>query len=194
MREKLTVTKCRKAKPGRYADGGGLYLEVKPNGRKYWIHRYRDRFATYASDASKLRERGLGRYGPHDVTLKAARVKAGECRRLLSELKDPIVEAAKELKQAQLDHARRLTFKQCADRYMEANRAGWKNPKHAAQWPATLNTYASLIMNKPVDDIDQDDVLACLEPIWETKTETATRVRQRIETVLNWATTSIRRV
>jgi integrase len=84
--------------------------------------------------------------------------------------------------------AKRLTFKQCADKYIDAHKAGWKNPKHAAQWPATLNTYAKLIMPVPVKDINTALVLQCIEPIWSTKTETATRVRQRIEAVLDWAT------
>jgi integrase len=189
MRSKLTDAKCKKAKAGRYADGGNLYLLVKPDGRKSWLFRFVDPVT------GKRRDMGLGRYGKHDVTLAKARKKAGKARNLLKQSKDPIekrkrkVEKLKrKLEKRRKEQANRLTFRQCRDRFIKANKAEWKNGKHTAQWISTLDTYAKPILDKPVADIGQDDVLACIEPLWTTKTETMTRVRQRIERVLNWAT------
>jgi len=169
-------------KPGRYADGGGLYLWVKPDGRKTWTFRWRDRVT------GKLREAGLGSLTNQRVTLAMARDRADKYRDQVWNGLDPIEEKRKQIDEARTAMAMRLTFKQCADKYIDAHKAGWKNPKHAAQWPATLNKYAAVLMPKVVDEIDTTLVLQCLEPIWTTKTETATRVRQRIEAVLDWAT------
>ena len=169
-------------KPGRYADGGGLYLWVKPDGRKTWTFRWRDRVT------GKLREAGLGSLTNERVTLKMARDRADNYRDMVWNGLDPIAEKRKRIEEARNALAKRLTFKDCAERYINAHKAGWKNPKHAAQWPATLNTYAGLLMPQAVEDIDTALVLQCIEPIWSTKTETATRVRQRIEAVLDWAT------
>ncbi len=183
MRDKLTAIGVEKqTKQGRYCDGGGLYLLVKPDGRKTWVFRWRDRIT------GKSRDKGLGRYGKHDVSLAMARVRAGECRNMVWEGKDPIEEAKLELQEKKLAYAMRLTFKDCADRYIAAHRASWKNQKHADQWPSSLNAYASKLMPLPVAKIDTGLVLSCLEPIWQEKTVTATRVRQRIECVLDWAT------
>jgi integrase len=101
---------------------------------------------------------------------------------------DPIEEARQSLLDAKLAYARRLTFGDCVDRYVNAHRAGWKNSKHAAEWPSSLNRYASKLLVLPVADIDTNLVMQCIEPQWVTKTETMTRVRQRIEAVLAWAT------
>ncbi|MEJ8568282.1 tyrosine-type recombinase/integrase [Elongatibacter sediminis] len=183
MREKLNATTVEKmTKPGRHADGGGLYLLVKTDGRKTWVFRWRDRVT------GKLRDMGLGPYGKRDVTLAEARDKAGEARRIVRDGLDPIEERRRRLQDAKLAHARRLTFGECAEKCIEAKRAEWKNPKHAAQWPATLDKYAAVLKPLPVTEIDTGLVLQCLEPIWQKKTETATRVRQRIEAVLDWAT------
>ncbi len=181
MKEKLTDTACRAAKPGRHSDGGNLHLFVKDAEHKSWVFRYVD------LDGIR-RDMGLGRYGAHYVTLAKAREKAGEQRALLDQFKDPIEERKKLLEEAKLARAKRLTFHQCATRYIEANKHEWKNPKHTAQWTATLETYAKPILKMYVKDIDTDDVVRCLEPHWTTKTETMTRVRQRIEKVLAWAT------
>jgi integrase len=182
---KLTSGFCDKVrKPGRYSDGGGLYLLVKPDGRKTWVFRFRDRVT------SKQQDMGLGPFGPHDVTLAAARIEAGKWRAMLRESppRNPIEVRRQALQDAKLAHARRLTFGQCAERYIEAHKASWKNAKHRAQWSATLDTYAVNLKPLPVADIDTALVIKCLEPIWSEKTETATRVRQRIEAVLDWAT------
>jgi integrase len=192
LREKLTAAFCIETKKsGYHADGGGLYLNVKPDGRKYWCFRWRDRHIRYTTEKSqgvgKLREKGLGPFGEYDISLSGARKLAGECRQLLRHGKDPIAEARRTAQKSALDLANELTFGICAMRFINTHKAGWRNEKHAAQWSATLNKYAAPIMMLPVDDIDTTLVLSCLEPIWTSKTETATRVRQRIETVLNWA-------
>jgi len=195
MREKLSEEFCTKTKKsGYHADGGGLYLNVKPDGRKYWCFRWRDRHARYTTEKSqgvgKLREKGLGPFGEYDISLQDARHLAGECRQLLREGKDPIAEARRNARKTAHDLAGELTFGICATRYINANKATWRNEKQAAQWSATLSTHAAPIMTLAVADIDTTLVLSCLEPIWTSKTETATRVRQRIETVLDWATAS----
>jgi integrase len=183
MREKLTAIGVEKqAKSGRFADGGGLYLLVKPDGRKTWVFRWRDKVS------GKLRDKGLGPYGKHDVTLAEARKVAGECRRMVRNNQDPIEEARQNLLDAKLAYAKRLTFGDCVDRYVDTHKAGWKNPKHAAEWPSSLNRYAGKLLPLPVADIDTNLVMQCIEPHWATKTETMTRVRQRIEAVLAWAT------
>ena len=183
MREKLTAAfVMKKAEPGRYGDGGGLYLLIKKDGRKTWVFRWRDRVT------GKSRDKGLGRYGKYDVSLKEARQRAKKCRDMVWEGKDPIEEARAELEEKKLAYAMRLTFRQCTDRYIYAHKAGWKNAKHAKQWPSSLNNYAAKLMPLPVAAIDTHLVLSCLEPIWQEKTVTAGRVRQRIECVLDWAT------
>lgn len=166
-------------KPGLYSDGLGLYLQVSTFGTKSWLFRFmRD---------GKARKMGLG--AVHTISLKAARQKALECRIKLDAGQDPI-EERKAVKQAlRAETARAMTFKQCAEKYIEAHRSTWKNPKHAAQWPATLKTYVyPKIGDLSVKDIDVGLILQILEPIWKTKPETASRVRGRIETVLDWAT------
>ena len=193
MRDKLTESFCAEAKkPGYHADGGGLYLNVKSDGRKYWCFRWRDRHARYTTEKSrgvgKLREKGLGPFGEYDISLPEARKLAGECRQLLRQGKDPIAEAHRIARRTPLDLANELTFGVCATRYINASKGDWRNEKHAAQWSASLSKHAAPIMSLPVAEIDTTLVLSCLEPIWSSKTETATRVRQRIEAVLDWAT------
>ena len=169
-----------KTKPGRYAAGDGLYLLVKPDGERYWFFRWRDRVT------GKLRDKGLGPV--REVELKVARENAKKCKAMVREGIDPIasVHAARAAERMEL--ARRVTFGDCCDRYIAAHKAGWRNAKHAAQWRSTLDTYAADLLPLPVDAIDTALVLQVLEPIWASKTETATRVRQRIEAVLSWAT------
>ena len=181
MREKLTAEFCANSKkPGYYGDGGGLYLAVKPDGRKYWCFRWRDRHVQYTTAKSagvgKLREKGLGRYGEYDVSLKQARALAAECRQLVRQGKDPIANALG-----------KLSFGECVDRYINVHETTWHSTKQAVQWSSSLKTHAAPLMNLPVSDVDSALVLSCLEPIWTSKTETATRVRQRIESVLGWA-------
>ena len=179
--KKLTPLQVRNIKsPGRHNDGGGLYLYVNKSGQRYWIFRYRDR-AT-----GKHRDMGLG---PElDVPVGEAREKARKHRNELRDGIDPIDRKKKERAELILAKAKQITFKECADQYIESHRPAWRNAKHASQWANTLNTYCSNLMPLPVSSIDTALVLQCLEPIWTVKTETATRVRQRIESVLDWAT------
>lgn len=168
-----------KRKPGVYGDGGGLYLQVGPTGSKSWLFRF--------TLHGRAREMGLGPL--HTVSLAEAREKAIACRKLLAEGIDPIEHRNAERRRAQLETAKTLTFSESAAAYIEANKAAWRNHKHAAQWRNTLNTYAAPVLGDlPVQTIDTALVLRVLEPIWREKTETANRVRGRIEAVLDWAT------
>lgn len=182
----LAVSKMTKA--GYYGDGGGLWLQVSPSGSKSWIFRF--------TLSKKQREMGLG--AVHTVTLPEARAKAKECRVVLLEGKDPLaIRKAAKLAEA-LERAKMMTFDQCAAAYIEAKRSGWKNAKHAHQWESTLETYASPIIGKmPVALVDTALVFKVLSQrgkdklsLWESKTETATRLRGRIESILGWATVS----
>lgn len=179
---KLTDRLVRSLKvPGRYGDGLGLWLQISPEGGKSWLYRY--------MLDGKARMMGLGRYP--DFSLEEARQKSTECRRLLKDKKDPMEERDAKHALDRLARTKALTFDQCAAAYIESNRAGWKNDKHADQWENTLNTYASPIIGKlPVGSIDTGLVLKVLEfeQLWTTKPETASRVRGRIEAVLGWAT------
>ena len=131
---------------------------------------------------------GLGAL--HAISLADAREKAAECRKMLTNRIDPIDCRDAADAQLRLADARVKTFKECAEAYIEANKAGWRNPKHGNQWSSTLKTYAyPLIGDLPVQDIDTALVLKVIEPIWQTKTETASRVRGRIELILDWAAT-----
>ncbi|WP_428375386.1 tyrosine-type recombinase/integrase [Lichenicoccus sp.] len=185
----LTAAKVSKAAAGRYVDGNGLRLLVRETGVRFWIFRY--------TLAGRTREMGLGRAGsePGAVPLSEARQTAGELHRLVRSGVDPLARrvderaAAKAL--AQQTAIRGVTFEQAAERFMLANRAGWKNAKHSAQWTSTLKTYAyPHLGDLPVADVLTEHVLAVLTPIWTSKAETATRVRGRIETVLDFAKTT----
>lgn len=176
---KLTALKVKNLNTkGRYGDGGGLYLLVKPNG-KSWVFRWRDKVT------GKLRDKGLGPCW--DVSLEQARAKAKEFRAMVRDGGDPIDDTRRAILERKLELAKRVTFAECSEKYIEAHKAGWRNGKHAKQWAATLATYGEPINALPVADIDTGLVLKCLEPEWATKTETMTRVRQRIEKVLDWA-------
>lgn len=173
---RLTTKKIQNTKkPGYYGDGGGLYLQVSATGSKSWIYRYMLN--------RRAREMGLGSINA--LTLAEAREQARENRKLLLEKIDPI--EARNAAQAEIMGS--LTFNECATKYIEAHRAGWKNEKHAQQWENTLNTYASPVFGKlPVQRVDTALVMKALEPIWTEKPETANRVRGRVELVLDWAT------
>ncbi|HWB47530.1 MAG TPA: integrase arm-type DNA-binding domain-containing protein [Stellaceae bacterium] len=159
------------------ADGGGLYFRVTPTGGRSWVFRY--------AIGDKRRDMGLGPYP--DVGLSEARDKAAELRRQKRDGIDPL--AAKAGRRAAA--AKAMTFKQCAEAYIEAHKAGWRNAKHGAQWTATLETYAYPTFGKlPVADIDTALVMTVLRPIWTAKPETASRVRGRIESIIGWATVS----
>ena len=178
--EKLTplgVTK--KQTPGYYGDGAGLWLQVSKS--KSWVFRY--------TLHGKRREMGLG--PTHTVSLAEARQRAKECRLVLLDGKDPI-EARETATLAEASRrAKMMTFDQCAAAYIEAHRSGWKNAKHASQWENTIRTYASPVIGKlSVAAVDTALVVKVLSPIWQTTTTTASRLRGRIESILDWATTS----
>lgn len=179
----LRDLQCRSAKPRehvfRLSDGGGLALLVKPNGLKYWQFRY----------TKPDGREGLIQIGPYPrITLDAARTARNEHRIAVQRGDDPAMLRKQEKVRRKIDTARSLTFKQCAVAYIDARSAEWVNPKHTQQWTNTLATYAYPIIGalRPAD-IDTDLVRRVLEPIWLTKNETASRLRGRIENVLDWA-------
>lgn len=178
--QKLSATQVAKAtKPGYHGDGGGLWLQVSPAGTKSWVFRF--------TLNGKAREMGLGAL--HTLSLAEAREKARLQRQQLLEKIDPIEARAAAQRTVVASAARSVTFRTEAENYIEAHRAGWKNAKHADQWANTLETYAHLFIGKAlVSDIDTAMVMQCLQPIWTKKTETANRVRGRIESVLDYAT------
>jgi integrase len=176
---RLSELKIRRlTAPGFYADGQGLYLQVTRSSARSWIYRY--------TLAGKSREMGLGSLSI--VGLAEARNAAAEARRLCKAGKDPI--EARQLERSQNSASRQagILFRHCVERYIAAHRASWRNAKHAQQWENTLCTYAlPHIGDMPVLLIETSHVLAVLEPIWATKTETANRLRGRIEVILDWA-------
>jgi integrase len=176
---RLTALKVEKEKkPGLYADGGGLYLRVTPEGARNWVLRYMlDR---------RPRWMGLGPLALYG--LQEARGKALDARRKRHEGIDPIDARRAERARQRLDAAKAITFKQCAEACINAHRVGWRSGKHASQWAATLSTYAyPIIGTLPVQAVDTGLVLKVLEPIWTEKPETASRLRGRIEDILDFA-------
>lgn len=170
----------RTREPGLYADGGGLYLQVTHADARSWIFRF----------MLNGRARSMGLGSLHTLTLAEARSKATECRKLCLDGIDPIEARQRVRSAAQLDAAKAMTFDACAEAYIEAHKKGWQNEKHIDQWRNTLATYASPVFGSlPVQAVDTGLVMRVIEPIWGDKTETATRVRGRIESVLDWAAT-----
>lgn len=171
----------RLTQPGLHFVGGvaGLALQVLPSGGRSWVLR--------ATVGDRRREMGLGGYP--DVTLAKARESARDARDMIRRGIDPI-ETAKAARNAlRASAAKAITFKEAAEAYMASQEAGWKSPKHRSQWSATLETYAyPVIGGLRVVDVELPHVLQVLEPIWTTKTETASRIRGRMEMVLDWAT------
>ncbi len=180
--EKLTpLGVSRTKRPGYFGDGAGLWLQVSPVGTKSWIFRFTLR--------GKQREMGLGPL--HTVSLSEARAKAKSCRQQLLDGHDPLDVRQAARQAAALEQVRAMTFDQCAAAYIKAHRSGWRNAKHAAQWESTISTYASPVFGElPVAAVDTALVMKALNPIWTEKTETASRLRGRIESILGWATTS----
>jgi len=167
--------------PGLHGDGGGLTLQITKAGVKSWLFRF-----MYEGKAH-----GMGLGPVHTISLVEARAKALEARKLLVEGRNPLLVKRQQKTEQKLERENSLTFDQCAKAYIDAHKASWKNAKHIDQWTNTLATYASPVFGKfPVADIDTGLVVKCLSPIWEAKTETASRLRGRIESVLGWATTS----
>src|SRR5262245_7778210 len=176
---RLTALKVDRARrPGMYADGGGLYLRVTQSGTKNWVFRF----------MLNGRTRWMGMGPLHTVGLTEARSRAAGFRLQRHDGVDPIDARRAERLEGRLNAAKAVTFKECAARYIASHSAGWRNPKHAAQWEATLATYAEpVIGGLSVQAIDTALVHKVLEPIWTRKPETASRVRGRIEAILDWA-------
>jgi len=167
-----------KSKAGYHADGNGLYLQVSKSGAKSWVLRFRWQ--------GRTREMGLGPVAT--VSLADAREAAKKWRTVLAESQDPIRARAAERAALQRQRAGQLTFDQCAEKYIAAHAPAWRNDKHVAQWRTTLKAYASPVFGAlPVQEVDTANVMRCLDRIWREKTETASRVRGRVEVILDWA-------
>ncbi len=180
----LTAKGVQSAPPGRHADGGGLYLLVKESGARSWVFRFMLK--------GKARDVGLGPAGAGGITLADARDLAAALRLKVKAGVDPIEEREREaaavLAAAQAARVSGVTFKAVAETYIAANEASWRNAKHRQQWKNTLNTYVyPVIGDLPVGEVATAHVLQILEPLWQAKPETASRVRGRIETVLDAA-------
>lgn len=171
----LAALDVKRAKPGMHGDGGGLWLNVRGEESRSWLFRY--------TWGKRRREMGLGPYP--DVGLAEARTKAQNARRLLREGMDPIAHR-KDAAAAAAGAA--MTFREVAALYVAAHADGWRNTKHRAQWGSTLDAYAHPVFgDRPIAAVDVGDVMRALEPIWREKPETASRVRGRIEAVLDYA-------
>lgn len=171
----------RQVRPGLHAVGGvtGLHLQVTPTGVRSWVLRI--------TVGTKRRDMGLGGYP--DVPLARAREKAREARALVEKGIDPILQRQQARSALAAQRAAAKTFAECAHAFLEAKSPEWANAKHAQQWQNTLETYAGPKIGRMlVADIGTAQVLEVLRPIWTLKTETASRVRGRIEAVLDWAT------
>jgi integrase len=154
-------------KSGRHADGNGLYLVVKPSGAKSWVFLY--------TLHGRRHEKGLGGYPA--LSLAAARQRALHEREIVAGGKNPLNETNRKVP----------TFGEFADEYITTHSGAWKNEKHRAQWTMTLQHYAAPLRAKRVDDIQVSDVLQVLKPLWAAKPETGSRLRGRIEAVLDAA-------
>jgi integrase len=178
--EKSALAVSRLQEPGMHFVGGvdGLALQVLPTGGRSWILR--------VTIGGKRRHMGLGGYP--DVPLTDAREKAREARSLIKKGIDPIEQARQQQSALKASQASSVTFQECAERYIEANESAWKNAKSSQQWTNTLTQYAyPFIGSLLVRDVGLPQVLQVLEPIWKTKGQTATRLRGRIEAIIDWA-------
>lgn len=171
---RLTVRQIQTVKkPGRYGDGGGLYLVVTAAGGRKWVFRY--------TTAAGQRDMGLG--AAAHVSLAEARQAASDARACLRGGRDPVSERALQRKQANGTP----TFGEVADDVVASIEHGFRNEKHKEQWRMTLGVYAAPLRTKPIDQITTEDVLAVLKPLWQSKAETASRLRGRIERVMDAA-------
>ena len=169
------------AKNALIGDGQGLYLGISKNATASWLFRY--------MDDGKAKSVGLGGYPA--TPLVQAREKAQALRDARTMGKDPVLAKKEAVREQRLELSKGRTFEACALEYIKTNRKSWKNAKHAQQWTNTLTQYAFTVIGKdPISHIQADDIVRILKPIWEKKHETATRLRGRIESILDWATVS----
>ena len=178
----LTALEIKHAKEGMHADGNGLYLRVQASGAKSWIFRFQIN--------GKRREMGIGTLDHKSLT--EARAEASALISLVRAGTDPIEQrnqaGAALIAAQQAAKAHATTFDEAAAEYIKTHKSGWKNAKHVQQWENTLAAYASpIIGTKPVGEVTTEDVLRILQPIWTKKTETASRIRSRLELVLSYA-------
>ena len=172
---RLAAVSLKRLGPGLHPDGLGLYLQVGDSGSRSWIYRYNGRYM------------GLGAL--HTVTLAEAREKARKYRHQRLDGIDPIELRKVERAEQRLAAAKTMTFRACAEAYIKAHKASWRNARHALQWPSSLSAYVYPVFGDlPVQSIDVGLVMKVVEPLWAAKAETASRVRGRIEAVLDWAT------
>lgn len=177
----LFVSRYRDKAPGRYHDGDGLYLQVSRSGTGSWVLRFMVN--------GKPHMMGLG--SVKDFTLAEARERARLQRQLLrgDKRQDPLEVRRRANDEAHLEAAKSITFASATDAYIKAHAPGWKNPKHQDQWRNTLRSYAFPVLGElPVARIDVGLVMQVIEPLWGHRTETASRVRGRIESILDWST------
>ena len=165
--------------PGLHPDGAGLYLKVTEGGTRSWIFRY--------TRNGKTRDMGIGPYPA--ISLAKARESAAQARKQLVDGADPLSEKSLKRRRETAIASRETTFAACAEALITSQESGWRNPKHRAQWRSTLTTYVYPTLGRlDVRDVDTAAIIQVLEPIWTTRTETASRIRGRIESVLGWAT------
>jgi integrase len=184
---RLTALRVERLKtPGLHPDGGGLYLRIAKGGTKGWVYRY--------MLSGRARAMGLG--SSTTCSLAEARQRAAEARRARQGGVDPIGARIDERTKARLQEARGITFEACAAAYVQAHRAGWRSSKHAGQWTQSIATYATPIIGAlPVQGVDMALLMRVLEqpiglppvPLWTARPETASRLRGRIEAILDWA-------
>lgn len=161
-------------KPGLHADGAGLYLKVQEGGSKSWVFRFMRAYLGLGSASS--------------VNLAAARSRAADARQRLQQGQDPIEIKRQAENEARLVNARTMTFRDCAEAYMASHEPSWKNAKHREQWRSTLRRYLYPVFgDEAASAITTEMVLEALQPIWNEMPETASRVRGRIEVVIDWA-------
>jgi len=160
-------------KPGRYADGGNLFLSVSANGGRRWVFLFR-------WQGERV---GMGLGSARTVSLAEARKRASDARARLEAGEDPRLDS--QVAAPDETSPSNATFGMCADALVAAMAPSWRNEKHAAQWRMTLDVYTAKIRAKPISAISTSDVLSVLQPIWYEKPETASRLRGRIERVLD---------
>jgi integrase len=186
---RFPAVKVRTVGVGMHCDGGGLYLHVTADGRS-WIFRYATGAkATSKSGKTRNVERQMGLGSVDAVSLSEARQKAADARREIAAGNDPVATRRAQRAAKALAAASSMTFDECRDAYFASHRAGWRNVVHSKQWASTLNTYVTPVFGRvSVADVNVALVMRALDPIWTAKPETASRVRGRIEAILDWAT------
>lgn len=166
-------------KSGRYADGNGLYLQVSTSGAKSWLFRY--------MLDGKSREMGLGSI--RTETLSQAREKAKHCKKLLKSGTDPIRDRQERIAIEKADNKEMLSFQKCTEGYLKSHSASWRSARHAEIWLSSVKRFAYPIIGSiHVNKIERRHIMNILDPIWREKTDTASRLRGRLESILNWAT------